>query len=109
MRRNMLDDIIEDAKTELLEELVGRDVHASECDDLVHEIAESFVPVYNGDLIDVAADSGTWWESVWLASSEFSIDNETPLGMIRGNIYQLINEELNVLLWAKREKTSESN
>ena len=102
----MLDDIIADAKTELLEELEGEDIHASRSDDLVNEIADSFVPVYNGDLIDVAADSGTWWESVWLHDSGMGGD-ESPLSMVRGNIYQLLVEELHVLLWAEREKNKQ--
>lgn len=102
----MLDSIIEDAKKELLEELEGEDIHASRADDLVNEIADSFVPVYNGDLIDVASDSGTWWESVWLTDSGLS-DGESPLSMVRGNIYQLLTEELSVVLWAEREKNKQ--
>ena len=99
----MLDDIIADARTELLEELEGENIHASRADDLVNEIADSFVPVYNGDLIDVAADSGTWWESVWLHDSGMG-GTDTPLDMVRGNIYALLSEELNSVLWTERER-----
>jgi len=102
----MLDDIIADARTELLEELEGENIHASRADDLVNEIADSFVPVYNGDLIDVAADSGTWWESVWLHDSGMG-GTDTPLDMVRGNIYALLSEELNSVLWTERERNKQ--
>ena len=102
----MLDSIIKDAKKELLEELEGEDIHASRADDLVNEIADSFVPVYNGDLIDVAADSGTWWESVWLHDSGMG-GTDTPLDMVRGNIYALLSEELNSVLWTERERNKQ--
>ena len=102
----MLDDIIADARTELLEELEGENIHASRADDLVNEIADSWVPVYNGDLIEAAADSGQWWESVWLHDSGMG-GTDTPLDMVRGNIYALLSEELNSVLWTERERNKQ--
>ena len=102
----MLDSIIEDAKKELLEELEGEDIHASRADDLVNELADSWVPIYTGNLIEAASDSGQWWESVWLTDSGMG-GTDTPLDMVRGNIYALLCEELNSVLWAERERNKQ--
>jgi len=56
-------------------------------EDFMREIADSLVPVYNAELIDLACHySGEEYWDIWL-NNEFG--GETPLDILRGNIFAL--------------------
>lgn len=67
-------------------------VRDSEVDDQAHEIADALVPVYHGDLIDLAAEDN------WLATEEpdmMAFDGRsTAINAIASNVYQHIVDEL---------------
>ena len=97
-----LDQIVQDAVEEL------RDWHADhqgedEPHDAIHEIADSAVPVYTGDLLRLAA------ENIALAVDEPELGpafdgTPTPVNIIAANIY----EHIEAVLWeAWREMLDE--
>lgn len=58
-------------------------------EDYISEVADSLVPVYNSELIDWASHySGEEYWDIW---SEESF-GETPLDMLRYNVYSLYNQ-----------------
>lgn len=66
--------------------------------DLLHEVADSHVPVYTNDIIELAKED---FELV-LAVSELCQSDATPLQQITCNIYDHINDFLHC--WADEQK-----
>jgi len=59
-------------------------------DDVIREICDSLVPVYNSELIDMACHySGEEYWNIW---NDNQLGGETPLDIVRGNIYCLYLE-----------------
>ena len=58
--------------------------------DYITEIADSLVPVYNSELVDFCShyDGGEYWE-LWNSNE---LDYDTPLDILRGNLYSLYNQ-----------------
>jgi len=71
-------------KQEILEDLEGYD---EVNEDNIREICDSLVPVYNNSLIDFCAhyQGKEFWE-LWLNND---IGGETPLDILRGNLFSL--------------------
>ena len=70
--------------------------------DLIHEIADSNTPIYNSDILQMAA------ENMFLALNEPDIGpafdgSPTPINIIAANIYEAIEQEL----WDKLEDIKE--
>ena len=70
--------------------------------DLIHEIADSNTPIYNYDILQMAADN------LFLALEEPDIGpafdgSPTPINIIAANIYEAICEEL----WDELEEIKE--
>tara|TARA_X000001382_G_scaffold104891_2_gene80019 strand:- start:41 stop:352 length:312 start_codon:yes stop_codon:yes gene_type:complete len=59
-------------------------------EDYITEIADSLVPVYNSELIDFCShfDGEEYWE-LWNTNE---LGYETPLDILRGNLYSLYNQ-----------------
>jgi hypothetical protein len=56
-------------------------------DDNIREICRSLVPVYNSELIDLASHySGEEYWELWLNNE---LGGETPLDILRGNVFAL--------------------
>ena len=89
-------EIIEDAKTELEELMHGNPEYP---EDLVHEIADSSVPVYTYDLMQLAA-----------ANTNLAVDepelgpafdrSPTPVNIIAANVYESVSNALHEHLQA---------
>ena len=59
-------------------------------DDIIREICDSLVPVYNAELIDMACHySGEEYWDIW---NDNQLGGETPLEIVRGNLYCLYLE-----------------
>ena len=59
-------------------------------DDIIREICDSLVPVYNSELIDMACHySGEEYWDIW---NDNQLGGETPLDIVRGNLYCLYLE-----------------
>ncbi len=60
--------------------------------DLIHEIADTNVPIYNDELLEVALSN------LWLACSESELWpafwKATPVNLLMSNIYEYIRDEL---------------
>ena len=70
-------------------------------EDYISEVAESLVPVYNSELIDWASHySGEEYWNIW---SEEGF-GETPLEMLRYNVYSLYNQVGNEFLQSLEEE-----
>lgn len=74
-------------KQEILDDLENYD---EVNEDTIREICDSLVPVYNSSLIDFCAhyQGEEFWE-LWLNDS---IGGETPIDMLRGNLFCLYVE-----------------
>ena len=69
--------------------------HARDIEDDIYEIADGAVPIYNSDLLEVAADS----PMVAMAEPECgpAFDGTpTPINIIAANIYEAITEALHI-------------
>ncbi len=76
-------------KIEILDDL--ENYNQEEIDeDIITQICDSLVPVYNGDLIDQCSNyiGEEFWD-LWL-NNEYG--GETPIDILRGNLYQLYIE-----------------
>jgi hypothetical protein len=84
-----LHELLDDAEKELLEslrnKLAGYDGY--DISDVIHEIADSNVPIYNAELIDVAHDPDIFGRDV-------ELEAKTPLDMIRYAIYEALEAKL---------------
>ena len=70
-------------------------------EDYISEVADSLVPVYNSELIDWASHySGEEYWNIW---SEEGF-GETPLEMLRYNVYSLYNQVGNEFLQSLEEE-----
>jgi len=99
-----LDSLVIDGKEEL-EERWKDEKYPS---DLVHEIADSLVPVYYSDLLEIAQ------RDIWLATTEPELgpafDGEaTPTNIIAANIYEYLSNELSVYLNELQEADDEED
>ena len=98
-------DMLDDAKEELAERI--RDHPDEDHVDAIHEIADSFVPVYFHELVMVCATAyGDAWSSLWLEQSEIgpAFDGSpTPVNILAGNLYDLVSNALHEYLQAKED------
>jgi hypothetical protein len=95
-------DIVKDAIEDFWDRL-NDDEWTTECDvyDLIHEIADSHVPIYYSQVLEVAR-SDLWlvttqpelWPAFWTAS---------PVHFLMTNIYEYLSEEL--AEWYNANKT----
>ncbi len=71
-------------------------------DDIIREICDSLVPVYNSELIDMAShyDGNEYWD-IWHDNQH---GGETPLEIVRGNIFCLYLEIGQEVLQEKEEE-----
>ena len=88
-----LREILKDAEEELREEWENMDTVQKRDLDIVHEIADSNVPIYTSDLLDVAADN------LYMATNEPELGpafdgSPTPVNIIAANIYEEISNRL---------------
>jgi len=75
-------------KLDFLDNLEGYDLKDSKYpEDIINEVSDGLVPVYNNDLINFA--SNYQGEEFWLMWLEESW-GDSPLDMLRYNVYQLI-------------------
>jgi len=71
-------------KQEIIDDLENYD---EVTDDNIREICDSLVPVYNSELIDLASHySGEEYWDIWYNNE---LGGETPLDILRGNVYSL--------------------
>lgn len=78
-------------KKELIECIDKEELlNASYKEDYITEIADSLVPVYNSELIDFCSHfNGEEYYELWNTNE---LDYETPLDILRGNLYSLYTE-----------------
>ncbi len=75
-------------------------------DDSIREICDGLVPVYNAELIDMASHySGKEYWDIW---NDNQLGGETPLDIVRGNIFCLYLEIGQEVLSELEEKEKES-
>lgn len=89
-----LESIISDAVEELEEWLEEHPDADPTYDGTLHEIADSAVPIYNQDLIELAG------ENYLLALTEPEIGpafdgSNTPINLIAANVYEAVTDALN--------------
>ena len=94
---------LRDFEKDLISELNERkeEILSSEYpEDLISEIADSYVPIYNSDLLEMAV------EDLWLAVDEPDVlafdGKSTAVAAIAGNIYGYFNEKANEWLEQNR-------
>ena len=81
-------------KQEIIDDLENYDdfynMTENDKDDVIREICDSLVPVYNSELIDMAChyDGNEYWD-IW---NDNQLGGETPLDIVRGNLYCLYLE-----------------
>lgn len=79
-----------DLKLEVKDAFEGYDFDTKYPEDILTEIADSLVPVYNSDLIDLVGHyNGAEWTDIWM-DNEFGYEN--ALDIVRANIYKLYLE-----------------
>lgn len=86
---NLVDDAIEDLKSCLTN---GECTTEWDVYDLIHEIADRHVPVYNSDLLEVAMSNlrlATTEPELWPAFWQ-----NTPVYLIMTNVYEYLSNEL---------------
>jgi len=91
-------EIITAAKEELAERINDADTDIIDESDIIHEIADSSVPVYNNDLISLA------YHDMSLAVDEPELGpafdgTPTPINIIAANVYEAITAALYELLY----------
>lgn len=86
-------------KQEIIDDLENYD---EVTDDIIREICDSLVPVYNSELIDMAShyDGNEYWD-IWHDNQH---GGETPLEIVRGNIFCLYLEIGQEVLQEKEEE-----
>ena len=83
-----LDDLLVDA-CESFDSDYGEDIEDYGCDEVIHEIADSAVPIYYYDIGQYAANNS------WLMTqTPETIPNGTAHDQIQANIYEYITEGL---------------
>lgn len=90
-------------KQELIECIDKEELqNASYKEDYITEIADSLVPVYNSELIDFCShyDGEEYWE-LWNGNE---LGYETPLDILRGNLYSLYNQIAHELIYELKEE-----
>jgi len=86
-------------KQEIIDDLENYDEVS---DDIIREICDGLVPAYNSELIDMAChyDGNEYWD-IWHNNE---LGGETPLEIVRGNIYCLYLEIGQEVLQEKEEE-----
>lgn len=77
-------------------------------DDVLHELADSAVPVYNKDLLEIAANH----HSIATGTPELgpAFNGEpTPINIIAANIYEYIHQALNEKMWELRDEENSND
>ena len=93
--RFIMHNFIEEIVSEIEEEL--KDGDHSYPQDIVNEIVDSNVPVYNSGVIEFANElEGQDWSDVWLGASymEFQHEGENIIRQLQINIFQLLYEKV---------------
>ena len=77
-------------KQELIECIDKEELQNYHKEDYITEIADSLVPVYNSELVDFCShyDGQEYWD-LWHGNE---LGYETPLDILRGNLYSLYNQ-----------------
>ena len=93
--RFIMHNFIEEIVFEIEEEL--KDGDHSYPQDIVTEIVDSNVPIYNSSVIEFANElEGQDWSDVWLGASymEFQHEGENIIRQLQINIFQLLYEKV---------------
>jgi len=93
--RFIMHNFIEEIVSEIEEEL--KDGDHSYPQDIVTEMVDSNVPVYNSGVIEFANElEGQDWSDVWLGASymEFQHEGENIIRQLQINIFQLLYEKV---------------
>ena len=93
--RFIMHNFIEEIVSEIEEEL--KDGDHSYPQDIVTEIVDSNVPIYNSSVIELANElEGQDWSDVWLGASymEFQHEGENIIRQLQINIFQLLYEKV---------------
>ena len=89
-----LQDIIEDAIVDLNERLEeSPDTDDQSSHDMIHEVADGGVPIYNAEILEVAAESPSIANAVPECGPAFD-GTATPTNIAAANIYEAIQEAL---------------
>lgn len=99
---NHLHTIVSDAISHL-EELVEDGSWFEQIEERLHEIADSYTPIYYHDIIKIVQEDITFA----LSNSELwpAFNSDTPMNQIIANIYQHLYDALSSKLWElKKEK-----
>lgn len=108
MARTNLDEIIADAETELRERVAddGADFDPYDAHDLIHEIADSAVPVYTADLLELASDRRVAHHEGELGPA---FDGKpTIVNIAAGAVYELVCEALHAEARKIREELDDA-
>lgn len=100
---NTLQGIIEDA----IEEVNEIDLDGAYPEDEIHEIADGAVPVYNSDLLELAAGNND------LALTEPELGpafdgTPTPVNIIAANVYEAVSNACHERLRERQEEAEEA-
>ena len=93
--RVIMHNFIEEIVFEIEEELKDND--HSYPQDIVTEMVDGYVPVYNSGVIEFANElEGQDWSDVWLGASymEFQHEGENIIRQLQINIFQLLYEKV---------------
>ena len=93
--RFIMHNFIEEIVSEIEEEL--KDGDHSYPQDIVTEIVDSNVPIYNSGVIEFANElEGQDWSDVWLGATymEFQHEGENIIRQLQINIFQLLYEKV---------------
>ena len=93
--RFIMHNFIEEIVFEIEEELKDND--HSYPQDIVTEMVDGYVPVYNSGVIEFANElEGQDWSDVWLGASymEFQHEGENIIRQLQINIFQLLYEKV---------------
>jgi len=83
-----LKEALEDRREEI--EKNGDLIGEAENENIINEVVDNSVPIYNGDLVDVCRDNF----DLMLVSPEMGVAEEsTPLDLLRMNVYEALSAE----------------
>jgi hypothetical protein len=88
-----LQDVIESAKSELMQEIVHDELSFDDACDRVHEISDSNVPVYHGELIQLAQDDMTLMLEEPELGPAFD-GSSTAINVLAAVVYERICQEV---------------
>jgi hypothetical protein len=91
-------DLVKDAKEVFVEEIAKAGfTTADECSDLLYEIADSHVPIYYSDLLDLAAKHNHLGTDIPEIGPAFD-GSPTATNIIAANVYEHLSNELHKLV-----------